>query len=43
MYKSVSLMYAQLKTGLLHVDVALDCSEICINLKYLSCQEHPSS
>ena len=36
-------MYAQLKTGLLHVDVALDCSEICINLKYLSCQEHPSS
>ena len=34
MYKSVSLMSAQLKTRLLHVDVALDCSEICINLKY---------
>lgn len=27
-------MYAQLKTGLLHVHVALDCSEICISLKY---------
>ena len=27
-------MYAQLKLGLLHVHVALDCSEICITLKH---------